>query len=1541
MSLGSWLKRPARETTPARTKDRPHRPRRCPRVLELEHLEDRTAPAQLRVDFLTFMDPWGNSIDVPTAGTVADARVQWSGFDMPFGAKFAVEFTYDGQTVGDIDLVEVTSIDDDLTQSTFLKDVWMRAGPHTLTVELIPISGFVDTSLADNTASLSFTAPTFQSGFNGETKFVSPIPGTPLVNWYINNYVDLNPAAGEYAIMDPEEGGETYDGHDGLDISVGGWEAMDIGVPIFAAASGVVTDRADGFYDRNDEKCGGACEGGTKGNFVEITHGNGWVTRYMHMRTNSVAVEIGDVVKAGEAIGLVGSSGNSSGPHLHFEAYHNGIAVETYLAPSAYWFNPASYTDEDLDVFPSSSRTHFITENGDNVTIFTGLDAHIKTSNGTAKSGSDYTAVDSGARGFAPIPILNDSNHEQQEQFTAKIESGFPFEQTWTATVKIIDDDRLLYYNAGTDELAINVSTDKVHDVVTIDVIGSNLRAVINGQEWLFPLDSASFPVDSIFVGSGEGNDTVTIKETPAGIPLAVHGWTGNDTINVYTTAMGGTVLIDCDDGNDTVNIGNPDELFNNSFSLDGLLADVSVFGGFNNDKLNVKDNYLVGDGYEYTITANSVQREGLGKIGYTSAIDGVTLSTGGADDTVRVTGTASNAPVSINTGGGNDTVAVGKPVGFLNLLLDSIQGKVTVNAGPGDDGLVVLDSASVAAHTYGLSDTTVSRSGAASVVYSGVEDLYVGAGSGDDEITVTHTVADTTVSAGPGDDLVRVGRNLGFNLHDMDLIQGALTVYAGEGTSDALLLRDTGEATGHTYSVDEDTVKRSGAALITYDGVEALGVMAGGSDDTFAVFGTLATTATTLYGRGGDDTFTVGTFNKLFHIPLDAVLGPLTVDGGDGSDDGLILNDRAASAGKEYLLTNTHVTWDGGTTIVYSSLGGLTLNATDHPDEVTVEGTAAYVTVNADGGGDAIHVTPVSKNLENAYGLSVDAGDGADVVTLNDQNNPYTALLLSQLYTVTGSSVGRWFQVGFIGPFFFAVSYDAVETLNLYAGGGPDFIQVRGTSASTRVIGGTGDDVVAVGSAANTLDDLLGDLIVNGGVHTAGDKLVVNDQGAAAAKTYTVNNTSVGRTGAADISFGAIEGLTLNAGGGNDTVNVNSTAAATPVLVNAGGGNDHIEVNTPVGLDGIQGALTVDGQGHLPDTIGDGLELRDDPNASGHTYTVTENGVGRDGIAPITYVGVEHMGISASAHDDVFHVQGTPASPFFVGVDGNDGDDVYNVGSAANSLDAASRVAVHDSDGGYDQLFLNDQGFGAATSYFITENEVNRLSPYLTIQYGVTYPLERVVLNGGSGGNQVTVHGLKAGTAFELNAGAGDDSVAVLPGAAAGSLTLDGQGGVNTLDYSAYATDVVVNLTLGTATDVAGGVANVANVTGGGGHDILVGAAGKNVLAGGGGRDVLIGGAGADWLDGGADDDLLFDGTTAYDGDPAALTAVRAVWADPLLSYADRVKELRKDYFKGNAVTSDGDADQLAGLGGLDWFWANLAFDLPTDRDPLTEDLN
>ncbi|TCJ11873.1 M23 family metallopeptidase [Parasulfuritortus cantonensis] len=90
--------------------------------------------------------------------------------------------------------------------------------------------------------------------------------------------------------------------HDGLDF------ADNLGAPILAAESGVVLT---------------ATSHPQFGNEVEIDHGNGLVTRYGH--TSRLLVKKGDLVKRGQKIAEMGSTGRSTGPHLHFEVLRNGV----------------------------------------------------------------------------------------------------------------------------------------------------------------------------------------------------------------------------------------------------------------------------------------------------------------------------------------------------------------------------------------------------------------------------------------------------------------------------------------------------------------------------------------------------------------------------------------------------------------------------------------------------------------------------------------------------------------------------------------------------------------------------------------------------------------------------------------------------------------------------------------------------------------------------------------------------------------------------------------------------------------------------------------------------------------------------------------------------------------------------------------------------------------------------------------------------------------------------------------------------------------
>lgn len=102
-----------------------------------------------------------------------------------------------------------------------------------------------------------------------------------------------------------------------------------IGSPIFAAAGGRVTFAGP--------KSG-------YGNAIEITHGNGMLTRYAHL--SRIGVKVGQQVAAGSTIGGLGSTGRSTGPHLHFEVRINDRAV-----------NPRPFLEAAPDVLKEVRRT--------------------------------------------------------------------------------------------------------------------------------------------------------------------------------------------------------------------------------------------------------------------------------------------------------------------------------------------------------------------------------------------------------------------------------------------------------------------------------------------------------------------------------------------------------------------------------------------------------------------------------------------------------------------------------------------------------------------------------------------------------------------------------------------------------------------------------------------------------------------------------------------------------------------------------------------------------------------------------------------------------------------------------------------------------------------------------------------------------------------------------------------------------------------------------------------------------------------------------
>lgn len=161
----------------------------------------------------------------------------------------------------------------------------------------LSLNGTGGTSMpaASAAAGCPATPPAGQTGPVAQSGWAAPAAG-PMTSPF---GMRTNPVTGVYKL------------HSGIDIGA------PCEAPVYAANAGTVTQA-------------GTAAG--YGNLITVDHGSGVVTRYGHEFDSGVLVHAGDVVKAGQQIGRVGTYGNSTGCHLHFEVMQNG----TFVDPSAF-----------------------------------------------------------------------------------------------------------------------------------------------------------------------------------------------------------------------------------------------------------------------------------------------------------------------------------------------------------------------------------------------------------------------------------------------------------------------------------------------------------------------------------------------------------------------------------------------------------------------------------------------------------------------------------------------------------------------------------------------------------------------------------------------------------------------------------------------------------------------------------------------------------------------------------------------------------------------------------------------------------------------------------------------------------------------------------------------------------------------------------------------------------------------------------------------------------------------------------------------------
>jgi len=183
-------------------------------------------------------------------------------------------------------------------------------------------------------------------------------PGLPDdAGFRVSAFSDHNPSAG--AVLDYNGGTRTYDSHRGTDLALTpfSWNKVDAGeMQVVAAAAGTIAAKAN--VDATDHN---PCDGGSNNdpwNYLALIHADGRMTIYGHMRYNSLTSKIvGQTVAQGEYLGTAASSGNSSGPHLHFEArygtYSNAEWIDPYSGPNSQpaslWASQRPYLDSAIN----------------------------------------------------------------------------------------------------------------------------------------------------------------------------------------------------------------------------------------------------------------------------------------------------------------------------------------------------------------------------------------------------------------------------------------------------------------------------------------------------------------------------------------------------------------------------------------------------------------------------------------------------------------------------------------------------------------------------------------------------------------------------------------------------------------------------------------------------------------------------------------------------------------------------------------------------------------------------------------------------------------------------------------------------------------------------------------------------------------------------------------------------------------------------------------------------------------------------------------
>lgn len=364
--------------------------------------------------------------------------------------------------------------------------------------------------------------------------------------------VDHNPAAG--AFKDYNCGTVTYDGHGGNDFSIWPYSFYKMDndlVEVVAAAPGTILYKSDGHFDRN---CASTTD---TANYIIIRHADGSQANYWHLKKNSVTTKaVGQTVVAGENLGVVGSSGNSSGPHLHFEVW-SGSTSATRIDPFAgtcnnlnansWWAAQKPYSKTEVikvsvnsadNVFPTCPATETPNEASSFIIPFQGtglpagyakfyvfilndsaginVDMRILNPNGSIFSSWTYTSTSTARismRGYSKLLPTLPGTYLFKAIYNG-VECGVPFDITTATSVLPTEafGDVEVYPNPAADKVAIKIPDDLAGGQCTLrDVTGRKLYTQTASTHRQI-LDTQTLPDGLYFISVSKGARTIVRK---------------------------------------------------------------------------------------------------------------------------------------------------------------------------------------------------------------------------------------------------------------------------------------------------------------------------------------------------------------------------------------------------------------------------------------------------------------------------------------------------------------------------------------------------------------------------------------------------------------------------------------------------------------------------------------------------------------------------------------------------------------------------------------------------------------------------------------------------------------------------------------------------------------------------------------------------------------------------------------------------------------------------------------------------------------------